>query len=159
MKRQLIASLKACSRRKEELPCDAAEAAYQLSRCYIDGFGVNSSVEQGLEWSLEAARAGSLKAKADVYRLAATLPQLDSSQKPHPAVLVIWLAEAARVGSTQTLTDLKKLDRRAYEDALTHWNQRFCQIPTEQGARILSEDELLRKIESLPKSELDQSIR
>ena len=155
MKRQLIASLKACSSRKDELPYDAAEAAYQLSRCYIDGFGVSSSHEKGLEWSIEAARAGNLKAKADAYRLAMALPQFNISQKLHPDELVTWLADAARVGSTQALTDLKKLDRRAYEDALTNWNQRFCQIRTEQGTRIPSEDELLCEIRSLPKSDLD----
>ena len=155
VKRQLFVALEACSNQQDKLPYDAVEAAYQLSTCYVNGFGVNQSYEKGLEWSLKAARAGNLKAKADVYRLATALVNASSNPKVDAAELIPCLMEAASLGSTQAAADLKQVDNRAYEDALIHWSQRFSQVLTEQGTRILSESELLFKIQSWPTTELD----
>ena len=151
----MIKSLKACCSRKTELPYDAAEAAYQLSRCYVDGFGVDTSLEEGLKWSLQASREGNFKAKADIYRLSSAVRKADPNDELHLSQMVAWLAEAASKGSAQALADLKALNRVVYEDSLKIWRRRFCHIETELGQKIPNEAEVLDKIDSLLNTELD----
>jgi len=66
-----------------DFPLDAAEAAYQLSLCYINGFGVKSSIEEGVSWSLKAAVSGNLKSKADIFTLS-KLESIQHTEKPLP---------------------------------------------------------------------------
>jgi hypothetical protein len=44
--------------------------------------------EEGLEWSLQAAREGNLKAKADTYRLSSALGKVDANDELHISRLV-----------------------------------------------------------------------
>lgn len=46
VKAQLIKSLNACAHREHESISAAAESAYHLTMCYVNGFGVEKDLKQ-----------------------------------------------------------------------------------------------------------------
>ena len=131
IKAQLVRSLTACAHREDESILAAAEAAYQLTTCYVDGFGVQRNLEQAWQWMIKSARLGSLKARAQAYRLfSASLPKqnLLPDMKLEAAA---WLQEAVHNGSTEAAQDLLSLDPAIHATATRFWAKRFCQVDAE----------------------------
>ena len=103
VKQQLITSLKFVANQISEDVSMAAEAAYQLSVCYVNGFGVAPDLCEGCRWSVRAAHLGSSKAQADIWRL--TSVQHSASSEPdnrlQSCTVFHWLGEATQMGSIQ----------------------------------------------------------
>ncbi|ERF69866.1 hypothetical protein EPUS_05408 [Endocarpon pusillum Z07020] len=157
VKQQLITSLKFVANQISEDASMAAEAAYQLSVCYVNGFGVAPDLCAGCRWSVQAAHLGSSKAKADIWRLTrvqhSALREVDS--RLQSSTIFHWLGEATRMGSIQAAKDLKPLDPESFTVAMSAWKHRFALIRVEDEMRIPSHAKVLELGRSLTAREIN----
>jgi ankyrin repeat protein len=115
-------------------------------------------MSEGAKWTLEAARLGSHKARANVYRMSEVVSHLGAGQPSQFQQIISWLKEAAELGSQQALNDLRVLDLKSYTCAWTKWRHRFCEINDTNGNAILSESELLIRCQGLNADSLDHLV-
>lgn len=142
VKAQLIKSLKTCAHNEHESIPTAAESAYQLTVCYVNGFGVQKDLKQAWQWMMKSARLHNPKARAQAYRLhQALFPEQDLSFETRQE-MVCWLQEAVHHGSSEAARDLLGLDQTLYGNSIRLWEKRFCQIDSGDASKLTSKDDL-----------------
>lgn len=96
-----------------------AEAAFELSICYTNDFGVPSlasqSDESAMKWLIVAARCGDDRAQAVLYRVAAALHQHIPSELPWLA----WMIKSAEKGSRIAMDSLRRVDEKSYNRVMS----------------------------------------
>ena len=110
VKTQLIECLTRWATRQGYPGFDEAEAAYQLSRCYFNGFGVDEDPKTGLDWILRAAYLGSHNARSVAFRICTAVGQSFTSERVDRSEILNWLSESVRLGSHRAAHDLRNLD-------------------------------------------------
>jgi ankyrin repeat protein len=142
VKAQLIKSLEACAHREHESTSAAAESAYQLAMCYVNGFGVQKDLNRAWEWMMKSARLQNPNAQAQAYRLyKIPFPDQDLPLETRKEMLE-WLQEAVRRGSYEAAEDLQGLDSSLYGMAKHSWEKRFCQIDIDDAPNLTSREYL-----------------
>ena len=142
VKAQLIKCFKACAHREHESISAAAESAYHLTRCYVNGFGVEKDLRQAWQWMMKSARLRNPKAQAQAYRLYQALFAGQDLPSEIRQEMIEWLQEAVRRGSSEAARDLLGLDPSLYENANGLWEKRFCQVDPDNTSRITGMDDL-----------------
>lgn len=158
VKAQLIKSLEACARCEHESIPAAAESAYQLTMCYVNGFGVQKDLSQAWQWMMKSARLQNPKARAQAYRLYRGLfPKQDLSFETRQE-MVGWLQEAVRHGSYEAARDLLGVYPSLYANATRLWEKRFCQINIDDESKLTTSDDLAALCKQLSAPTLNEVI-
>ena len=158
MKAQLIRSLKECAISKIESASAAAESAYHLTLCYINGFGVQQDPRQAWQFMMQSARLRNPKARAQAYRLHIGLfPKQELSLNIRQE-MTEWLQEAVCLGSTEAAQDLLELDPRLHRRAIRNWEKRFCQIDPMNTSEIIGMEDLIGRCKELSPADLNELV-
>ncbi|KAI9761607.1 MAG: hypothetical protein M1840_001747 [Geoglossum simile] len=109
-------------------------ACWELSVCYLTGFGVEQNFEKACHWLAEAARQGVVGAQAFFLRIHRAMGMdpyetlrakhqepstsiSETSPSSDRALISKWLLDAASSGYSDTLPDLKLHDQEEYTTA------------------------------------------
>ena len=95
-----------------------ASAAYNLSYCYFEGFGVLTDITKGLDLLRSAAVLGSSKARGCMIRIYTRGRRLEGLEK---AEFVQWALETAQENYKDCLDVLRSLDLNTYSQLKKGW--------------------------------------
>ena len=128
VKRHIIKCLKECASIDGVPTVTAAEAAYQLMLCHVNGYGVEKSLATAQEWMIQAARSGNLKAQAEAYALFKGVSPVEDLSPQLKRESINWLRIATEKGSASAAQSLQILDPELCKTGLDSWGKRFFDL-------------------------------
>ena len=137
----------------------AAEAAYIVSQCYANGFGVTPDLSECSRWCFRAGSLGSVKARAESWKLAIvqrSAPRQADDQSQNP-LLTTWLIETTRLGSHQASKNPKDLDPEKYAVSVLAWRHRFAAISIEGETKTPTCSQALDLTRNVSKEEVSNT--
>src|SRR5205814_9126380 len=105
---------------------DAAEAAYHLCLCNCNEFGTEFDPDKALGWLLQSAKAGFVKAQAEVKRLFTAFGREIPNDLEDE--ITTWLTKATIAGSEVAAADLEIWNLNAFGSARIAFRHRFADV-------------------------------